>query len=209
MLSLLLLKGSLIGLSIAMPMGPVGMLCLRYSLLRGKSFGIASGLGVALADGICGALAAVGLTAITTFIADNQTWLQLIGSFVLFYFGFATFFAKKREEGKDVIESGRLSVFTFMFLLTLTNPITILSFCGIYAAFGLECMQDDFLAITALSTGIFAGSTLWWIVLSFGSGYVGGKINQSGVGFINKIIGAFIMLISIISLANVIRVLFS
>lgn len=114
MLPLLLLKGSLIGLSIAMPMGPVGMLCLRYSLLRGKSFGITSGLGVALADGICGAVAAIGLTAITAFVADNQMWLHLVGSFVLFYFGMATFLSKKRQGGKEVIESGHLSVFTFL-----------------------------------------------------------------------------------------------
>lgn len=208
MLPLLLLKGSLIGLSIAMPMGPVGMLCLRYSLLRGKSFGITSGLGVALADGICGALAAIGLTAITTFIADNQTWLHLVGSFVLFYFGLTTFLSKKRQSGTEVIESGHLSVFTFMFLLTLTNPITILSFCGIYAAFGLDCMQDDALGIAALSTGIFAGSTIWWIVLSFCSSYFGGKVNPSGIGFINKLIGAFIMLISLVSLGNFIKFVF-
>jgi len=205
MLPLLLLKGSLIGLSIAMPMGPVGMLCLRYSLLRGKSFGITSGLGVALADGICGALAAIGLTAITTFVADNQTWLHLVGSLVLFYFGLATFLAKKRETGKEVIESGHLSVFTFMFLLTLTNPITLLSFCGIYAAFGLECIQDDLMAVATISTGIFAGSTIWWIVLAFCSSYFGGKVNESGVGFVNKLIGAFIMLISLVSLGNLMR----
>lgn len=195
----LLLTGSLIGLSIAMPMGPIGMLCLRYALSRGKSFGVASGMGVALADALCGALAAIGLTALTSFVENNHNWLQLFGSFFLLYFGIKTFQANTKIQKANLQEVGsssHLRVFIFMFFLTLGNPLTLLSFAGIYASIGLTGLDKDMLAILFLSLGVFIGSATWWFILSSGSSYFGSKITENAVRVLDKILGSFIIMLS-------------
>jgi threonine/homoserine/homoserine lactone efflux protein len=198
----LLLTGSLIGLSIAMPMGPIGMLCLRYSLSKGKSFGLASGMGVALADALCGALAAIGLTALMTFVENNHSLLQLFGSFFLFYFGYKTMRAKRKMDNEPVISSSHLRVFLLMFFITLSNPLTILSFTGIYASIGLDGLEQDFFAIAFLSLGVFLGSATWWLILSSGSSYFGAKITENSTVIIDRIIGSFIMFFSFVALGS-------
>lgn len=202
MLPGLLLTGSIIGLSIAMPMGPIGMLCLRYALSRGKSFGVASGMGVALADAVCGAAAGIGLTALTSFVEHNHNWLQLFGSFFLLYFGIKTFQANtqiKKTDLQDVGSSSHFRVFIFMFFLTLSNPLTLLSFAGIYASIGLTGMEKDILAIFVLSLGVFIGSATWWLILSSGSSYFGSKITENATRILDKILGSFIITLSVLA----------
>ncbi len=198
MLPLLILKGSLIGLSVSMPMGPTGMLCLRYSLVKGKGFGLASGIGIALAETLCASLTAVCLTAMTSFIETHQAWLQFIGSLFLFYFGLLTF-CSKRETHSEVIQKGHFSVFLKMFFFTLTNPLTLLSFIAIYSTIGIETFENDLFAISLLSTGIFLGSISWWALISSGSAYFLGKLQSSSFNLINKIAGILIITVSIYS----------
>ncbi len=203
----LLLTGFLIGLSIAMPMGPIGMLCLRYSLSKGKSYGIASGMGVAVADAVCGALAAIGLTALTNFVESNHNLLQLFGSFFLFYFGLKTLQTPRKIVKKDIKEipsSSLLNVFILMFFITLTNPLTLLSFVGIYASIGLTGLEKDFFGILLLSLGVFIGSATWWLILSSGSSYFGSRITENAIIIIDRILGALIILISFIAFSTAI-----
>jgi len=196
MFSLLLLKGSLIGLSVSMPMGPTGMLCLRYSLAKGKGFGLASGVGIALAETFSASLTAICLTAMTAFIETHQPWLQFIGSLFLFYFGLFTCFSK-REQHAEVQHTGYFSVFLKMFFFTLTNPLTLLSFIAIYSTLGIETFENDLLAISLLSIGVFLGSITWWALISSSSSYFLGKLQSASLKMMNKIAGICIIAISI------------
>lgn len=199
MLPFLLLKGSLIGLSISIPMGPNGMLCLRYSLVKGRAFGLASGLGIALAEASCGAFTAALLASLTVFIESNHAWLQCIGSLFLFYFGILTLRSSQNESKKEVEGSSHFKVFFLMFLLTLTNPLTLLSFVAIFSAVGIETLENDLIAVGLLSLGVFMGSSAWWVLVSSSSSYFLGKIRSSSAKLINKIVGFAILTISIVS----------
>jgi len=205
MLPLLLLKGSLIGLSISIPMGPNGMLCLRYSLARGRAFGISSGLGIAFAEASAVALTATLLGSITTFIENNQNWLLLIGSFFLFYFGLLTLQSRQKEERTEVSAASHFKVFFKMFALTITNPLTLLSFVAIFSAVGIETLENDLFAVGLLSAGVFLGSIAWWTAVSSSSSYILGKIRSSSAHVINKIVGFAILGISVYSFFSALR----
>lgn len=205
MFPLLLLKGSLIGLSLSMPMGPTGMLCLRYSLLRGKKFGIASGVGIALAEASCGALTAIGLSTLTAFIESHQIFLQIIGSLFLFYFGLFTLKSERNGNCREVDQNGPLSVLFLMFLLTLTNPLTLLSFVAIFSAIGVESFENDFLSIILISSGVFLGSVGWWALVSSSSTYFASKIQHSSTHKIQKMVGFIILGLSIFSFLSAFR----
>lgn len=210
MLPLLLLKGSLIGLSVSLPMGPTGMLCLRYSLIRGKAFGLACGLGIALAEATCGALTAIGLTTLTDFIETNQIWLQLIGSLFLLYFGIVTLKSERKEplkeNAKEVVEKGHFKVFFLTFIITITNPLTLLSFVAIFSALGTENFEND-IGIGLLSFGVFLGSSSWWALVSSSSSYFANKIRSSSAKLINKIAGFLIIGFSLFTFISGLRLL--
>lgn len=200
MLPFLLLKGSLIGLSLSIPMGPTGILCLRYSIVRGRSFGIASGLGIAFAEASCGALTAIGLATLTSFIENNYIWLKLIGSLFLFYFGLITIKSSKKEEKeKVVVQKSYFNVFLMMFILTLTNPLTLLSFVAIFSALGINTLENDPIAIGHLAMGVFAGSISWWVIVSSSSSYFLGKIKSSAAKKLNKLSGYLIVIAAVLS----------
>lgn len=194
-----------------MPMGPTGMLCLRYSLIRGKAFGLASGLGIALAEATCGALTVIGLASLTDFIENNQMWLQLIGSLFLLYFGFLTLKSEKKEpikeNVKEVVEKGHFKVFLLTFLVTITNPLTLLSFVAIFSALGTESIENDILGIGLLSLGVFLGSSSWWALVSSSSSYFAGKIRSSSAKLIKKIAGYLIIGLSIFTFISGFRLL--
>src|SRR5262245_6497912 len=114
MMASLFLKGCLIGFSIAMPVGPIGMLCIRHSLPRRIRFGLMSGLGAASADALFGALAGLGVTSIGTFMTSFQIYFQLIGALFLIYLGIATFREKPRESEAQAVLGG----LTYAFIST-------------------------------------------------------------------------------------------
>src|SRR5205809_451250 len=122
-----LIKGFLLGLSIAAPVGPVGALCIRRTLAEGRFVGLVSGLGAATADGIYGAIAGFGLTVISSVLISQQGWLKLIGGLFLFYLGGKTFLSSPATQAAVANGKGLLGAYTSTFFLTLTNPITILS----------------------------------------------------------------------------------
>ncbi|MGH7682576.1 MAG: LysE family translocator, partial [Candidatus Eiseniibacteriota bacterium] len=133
----LLLRGIVIGFSIAAPVGPIGVLCIRRTLADGRAAGLATGLGAASADAIYGCLAAFGLTALTSALVGAQTWVRLIGGAFLIYLGAKTLLAKPGDRPAQATASGLVSAYASTFLLTLTNPMTILSFVAVFAALDL------------------------------------------------------------------------
>lgn len=187
------IEGCLIGFSIALPVGPIGLLCIRHSLYSGRREGFIVGLGAAAADALYGALAGFGVTAIARFLSDYHSGLQLLGALFLCYLGIATFFAKaSRMEGESK-KRGALSLFFMTFFLTLTNPMTLLSFAGIYAALGIGSENGDFAQALAMTGGVFAGSILWWSILSGTAAFLNEKLAIAKSLWLNKLSGAILL----------------
>ncbi|MBI5824168.1 MAG: LysE family transporter [Chloroflexi bacterium] len=195
----LFLRSFLIGISIAAPVGPIGVLCIRRTLSNGKLAGFLSGMGAATADMVYGATAAYGLTFITTLLVENAFWLQLIGGGFLLFLGIKTFLEKPADHAAQAKQGGFFSLYLSTFFLTITNPLTILSFAAIFAGAMLGKTTGSPLIMVA---GVFAGSASWWLALSFGVGLMRGQLNQNHMAWINRISGAVIFLFGIYALIN-------
>lgn len=188
----LLFKGILIGFSIAAPVGPIGMLCMRRTLAKGRVTGIATGLGAATADAVYGCIGALGLTWVSGFLVDQQMWLRLIGGLFLCVLGVQTFLANPTEEAASAKGEGLLGAYASTFFLTLTNPMTILSFAAIFAGLGIGNTQGDYLAAMLVVLGVFIGSATWWLTLSGGVSLLRVKVTSEGLRWINRISGIII-----------------
>lgn len=134
--SSLLIRGFLIGLAIAAPVGPIGILCIRRTVSAGRIAGLITGLGAATADALYGAVAAFGLTLLTDFLVDQQNMLRIVGATFLIFMGVRIFRAAPATEAAQIRGKGLLGAYLSTFVLTLTNPLTILSFAGIFAGLG-------------------------------------------------------------------------
>lgn len=200
-----LLKGIVIGFSIAAPVGPIGVLCIRRTLAEGRLAGLISGLGAATADLFYGCVAAFGLTFISQFLIDQELWFRLIGGFFLLYLGIKTFLAK--NVGKEVVQKsgGLFRAYLTTFFLTLTNPLTILSFAAIFAGLGIVNTSGGYASAFTLVIGVFSGSALWWFFLSAGASFLQKKIDAHGLMWINRISGVMITIFGLVALAGVLR----
>jgi len=187
-----LLKGFVIGFSIAAPVGPIGILCIRRTLAKGRISGLISGLGAALADAVYGSIAGFGLTIITGYLIDQQMWLRGIGGGFLLYLGVKTFFSKPTGDAVAASSQNLLGDFISTFSLTITNPITILSFAAIYAGLGLASVGDDYSGIMSFIFGVFAGSMSWWSALSGVAGLFREKFNPARLLWANRVSGGII-----------------
>jgi threonine/homoserine/homoserine lactone efflux protein len=167
---LLLGRGFLFGFSIAASVGPMWLLCARRTLTEGRLVGLLSGLGVATADAVYGAIAALGLTAITGLLLEHGFWLRLGGGLFLVYLGLQTMRTAPRERGSTP-SGGLLTAYLSTFGLTLTNPATILAFLAIFAGLGVAQTGGTAVAAMTLVLGVFLGSAAWWLLLT---GLLGG-----------------------------------
>lgn len=203
-----LIKGILIGFSIAAPVGPIGVLCIRRTLAHGRAAGFVSGMGAASADAIYGATAAFGLTAISSLLVDQQFWLRLVGGAFLVYLGVRTFLAQPAEEAAaERGGSGLPGMYLSTFLLTITNPLTILSFAAIFAGLGAGSVGGDAYGLAGLMVGgVFAGSALWWLALSGGVGLLGrwlvGESPGGMLRWLNRISGVIIVIFGLLALGS-------
>lgn len=197
----LFLKGVIIGVTIAAPVGPIGILCIKRTLEQGKWIGFMSGLGAATADGIYGIIAGLGLTVIIHFLTGISMWLQLIGGVFLLYLGVQMLRAKPAHEAASAKPSTTpLKAYLSTLLLTITNPVTILSFLAIFAGLGITTAEYSGVI---LALGVFIGSAIWWLLLSTGiaslSRFIGKKLFQgihyaSGIVLITFALAAFFTL---------------
>jgi len=187
-----LLRGLVIGFSIAAPVGPIGVLCIRRTLAEGRVSGLVSGLGAATADAIYGCIAGFGLTFISSFLVSQQLWLRVIGGAFLCYLGIKTLLAKPAEQATPTKGNGLVGAYASTFFLTLTNPMTIISFAAIFAGLGLASTSRSYGSAGVLVLGVFIGSALWWLILSGGVGIFRDKFNPRGLQWVNRISGAVI-----------------
>lgn len=195
------LKGMGLGLAIAAPVGPIGLLCIRRSLTQGQLMGLVTGLGAATADGIYGCVAGFGLTAVADLLVDHAPALRLIGGVFLCYLGFTTLRADPTTEAAQLSSRGLWGAYASTLLLTLTNPATILSFIAIFAGLGLVGSSQSWGASLALILGVFLGSALWWLFLSWGVTLFSQRLTPSRLRWLNRLAGAVIFAFGVVAIA--------
>jgi len=139
-------------------------LCIRRTLSLGILNGFISGLGAATADSIYGGIAAFGITIISNFLLENQIYLHLIGGLFLMHLGYKTFKSLPAEKAAEINAKGLIGAYTSTLILTLTNPLTIMMFLGVFAGLGLG--ETTYSSACIIVLGVFIGSALWWLVLS-------------------------------------------
>jgi threonine/homoserine/homoserine lactone efflux protein len=166
MLFLLFLKGCFLGLCIAMPVGPIGVLAIQYSLINGRRSGFVAGLGAATADALYGLLAGFGMTAISLFLIEQLQWFHWLGTSILFILGLSILLSSPPQQTVSPQPVRLLKIFSTTFILTLTNPLTLLCFAALYTALGINTCTHRLWTPLIFSAGIFIGSALWWLALS-------------------------------------------
>jgi threonine/homoserine/homoserine lactone efflux protein len=185
-----LLRGILVGFAIAAPVGPIGVLCIRRTLIDGKTVGFICGLGAATADAIYGCIAGLGMISISGLLVDHQIWIRFLGGTALCIFGIQSFLAKPPLI-KVVTKSGEKMAEAYLstFFLTLTNPMTIISFGAVFTAVGTSNETGLYGSAVDLILGVFLGSAMWWFLLSGGVGIFRKKMNAKSFRWANILSG--------------------
>lgn len=195
----LLAQGVVLGFSIAAPVGPIGVLCIRRTLQNGFKSGLASGLGAASADATYGAIAAAGLTLVADFLARQQTWLGMLGGAFLLFLGVRTFRSPPPEaDGGDTQVNTLGRDYLSTFLLTLSNPITILSFAALFGGLSAQGGAASQAGAFVLVLGVFTGSALWWLTLTTGVSLFWSRFSQGMMLWVNRAAGAVIFIFGLV-----------
>lgn len=195
------LRGVAIGLAIAAPVGPIGVLCIRRTLAQGRAVGLLSGLGAASADAVYGCIAAFGLTALSGPLMAQRQALSLGGGLFLVYLGLRTLRAVPGEAGGSSAPTGLAAAYLSTFVLTLANPMTIISFAAVFAGLGLAAGGGG-PAAAVLVAGVFAGSALWWLALSTGVSLAGRGLDAHGLTWVNRVSGGVLLLFGLAAVAG-------
>ena len=182
----LLLRGALAGLAISAPVGPVNVLCISRTITKGRMAGLVSGFGAAVADTIYGAIAGFSISFIISWLLEELFWLRLVGGALLIVIGILYWFKKPKSLKESSGNQPAHSDFVTTFLLTLTNPTTVLSFLAVLATLGLGEHRPAKLSLF-LVLGIFGGALLWWTLLALLSGHFRDRFNDRAIVWMNRI----------------------
>jgi threonine/homoserine/homoserine lactone efflux protein len=196
------LRGLVLGFSIAAPVGPIGVLCIRRTLISGRAVGFASGLGAATSDAFYGAIAGFGLTVVAELLRSQELWLRVLGGLYLCYLGLSMYRFKPTVAGEETSVVALGPAYFSTFALTLTNPATILSFTAIFAGF-LSGGDSSYAATSLLVVGVFLGSALWWLFLSSGVSMFRSRLTPTTMLWINRLSGSVIVGFGVLMLMSV------
>ena len=180
----------LIGLSIAAPVGQIGVLAIQRTLDHGRAAGLATGLGAAFADAVYGAIGAFGATSLIAWLLGLRFWLGLIGGGVLLVLAWRIAIQPVGRRGGGHAQAGTLLRYlSGTFMLTLSNPTTILSFM---AVFGALASHARVASPWAMVTGVLVGSALWWLILAIGVGWLRDRFNERWQRAVNQVSAALL-----------------
>ncbi len=198
----LFLRGLVLGFTIAAAVGPISLLCIRRTLAEGRLVGLVSGMGVATADATYGAIAAFGLTAVTDLLVDWRRVLGIVGGAFLLWLAWRTFRSVPGEAGSNPTNGrrGLPAAYLSTLGLTLTNPMTILSFAALFV--GLGVTGGDASGATSLTLGVFAGSAAWWVVLVSAVGALRSRLTPIGLRRVNVASGLIIGVFAVVALVS-------
>jgi threonine/homoserine/homoserine lactone efflux protein len=200
-----LIRGLVIGISIAAPVGPIGIICIRRSLSNGQLAGFISGLGAATADAFYGCIAGFGLTIISAVMEEQYFWIRLAGGIFLCFLGIRTFLKKPVQEGVAIKKSRFLGLYISTLFLTLTNPMTIIAFTAIFAGLGIGSTGGDYISASTVVVGVFFGSALWWFTLSIVVSILRKGSSENGLSWVNRAAGMMIFGFGVFALTGVVR----
>ncbi len=202
-----IIRGIVMGFSIAAPVGPIGVLCIRRTISNGRFSGLVSGLGAATADGLYGCVAAFGLTFISSFLVSQQFWLKLVGGLFLCYLGIRTLLSRPAEQAASAVSNSTIAGdYLSTFFLTVTNPMTILSFAAVFAGLGLGTTSGDYTSAGLLVLGVVIGSGLWWLCLSGFVSIFRNRFTTTGMVWVNRISGAIITAFGVLALLSLLPI---
>jgi len=187
------IKGLAFGFLLAATVGPMWVLCLRRTLAEGARAGLASGLGIAVADAIYGAVAAFGLTAISGVLLAHSAWIGALGAAFLAYLGVKALLSAPAPSPSEAPASRSLSrAFVYTLGLTLANPPTILAFAAVFAGLGLAS-SADYRSAALVVLAVFIGSAAWWIVLALTAQRLRARLGPRVLRGINVVSALFIL----------------
>lgn len=183
------IKGLIIGFLLAVPVGPVGILCIRRTLIRGRLHGLVSGLGAAFADTVYGFIAAFSLTFISDFLVTHHVLFRAFGAAFICIIGIRTFFSHINNRSEPAA-GNYIGDFVSTFFLTLMNPITLLAFTAVFAGFGVTHSTQTLEGL--LVAGVFVGAASWWLFISTLTGLFHQKISPENLRWLTRISGIII-----------------
>ena len=201
----LVLKGMLIGMVASAPMGPVGVLCVQRTLNKGRWFGFVTGIGAAISDIIYAGITGFGMAFVMDFINNdrNKFYLQIIGSVMLLCFGIYTW----RSDPTRKRGTYYYNLWT-AFLVTFSNPLIVFLFMGLFAQFAFV-LPDHPVEMLVGFLSIVGGALLWWWGLTWLVDKARTIFDASGIRIINQIIGAVVIVFSVIVLFGTITNLYT
>ena len=196
-------RGILVGVAIAVPVGPIGVLCVRRTILRGPVSGLISGLGAAIADTLFGCIAALGLTEVSDTLIEHQAWLKLVGGAFLCAIGLRSFTTDPKPPSQSAADRNLFGDFMSTFLLTLTNPVTILALAAIFAAVGVVDGGLYWAQTMTLVGGVFAGSSSWWLLLAGITLPIRGRLDPNHLEWVTRVAGVLLLASGLYVLASI------
>jgi threonine/homoserine/homoserine lactone efflux protein len=197
---ILFARGLVLGFTIAAAVGPISLLTIRRTLAHGRIYGLASGLGVALADATYGGIAAFGLTAVTSILVGGRLVLGLVGGLFLLVLGWRTVTSRPDAVAVADERPGLLGAFLSIFGLTMTNPMTIISFAAIFA--GLGVVGRGGVDAALLTLGVFCGSMSWWLILTTVVSALRARVTVRALTWVNRVSGVVLLGFAIVSIAT-------
>lgn len=195
------LKGVLVGFAMAVPIGPIGILCIRRTLTEGRLRGLIIGLGAATGDLIYGCVASFGLTVVSTALFSQRIWMRLVGGTLLVFLGVRIYRAHPVNPDLPMNRNGFLRSYLTIVFLTLTNPLTIFGFIAAFALLGLG-NGLGYSSATALGVGVSIGSCLWFLSLNSGVMLFRKKLNMAGLRWVNRVAGILIVISGVIAMLS-------
>jgi threonine/homoserine/homoserine lactone efflux protein len=197
--------GFIIGVTLAAPIGPISILAIRRSLSEGHHAGIATALGVAIADALYALIAALGLTAISSFLLNKKAYLYGGGGLILILLGIKAFKAPHVMPAQPLKSQGFVVTVIQTTLLTLTNPLTIVTFIAAFAAIGFESQDRSLTESLFMTLGVACGSAAWFILLSMVVSHFRKRLTPFVVGLINKISGSLLIAFGTLFVLNALK----
>ncbi|HET7181552.1 MAG TPA: LysE family transporter [Candidatus Limnocylindrales bacterium] len=192
------LRGLVIGFTIAMAVGPITLLVIRRTIDHGGWYGFASGLGVASADATYAGVAAFGLTAITSLLVSGHVLLGIVGGAIIAVMGYRTMVSVPIAAAPDAERPGMVGAFASIYALTMTNPLTIVLYAGVFAGIGLVA-GSSFVDAAVITVSAWLGSTLWWVILCSVVGWMRGRFSTRAMLWVNRISGAALVVFGVLA----------
>ncbi len=201
------ITGLIIGLLIAAPIGAIGAMCLRRTLIGGRAAGLAVCLGAATAGAFYAGIGGFQLTSITNYLNVWAVWLRGIGGLLFCYLGIRTFLVVPESQVAWTNKAGFMGVFISIFLLTLATPLTVFSFTAIFPGFGLDKVIGDNVSAIELVIGVFIGSVLWWLVLGTIISRRSASLSMGALRWVNRVAGVIIVVSGLVAILSLIPML--